>query len=167
MVGNGMNTTMRGGLWMKRTGLIVFVIVLASCGSSAKPAQSGEVEYDPCEAYVVMAIPQMLSGAFLDQEQQEEVIQKAKNKGIILKSGRLSDRAAFSELILDYMGNTRVGILFGSDNASEAPYAYILEVVNGDKVHFVLAGHNKNPIYQYDNPVGTSRSSQAVYVYTR
>jgi hypothetical protein len=124
--------------------------------------------YNPCEAMVICAFPQLILGRNLTSTEMQLVFAKARVDGIILESGKVTNRDELAGLVLELMGRTEIIIIFSSTPPQRAVLiGYLLELTNNAGNHFVLAGTNRQPLYNPCNVIGSVVSYQEVYVYSR
>ncbi|MCL2174627.1 MAG: hypothetical protein FWB73_01150 [Treponema sp.] len=145
--------------------LISFLFCISSYFVIAQSIETNN--YNACEILIVCALPQLLTGTNIAPLEIQNLIAQAKNDGIILADGKVTNRQELSTRVLKTLKRTEIVILFGSEPPERAAHVgYILELRdNNSKIHYILTGTNRLPLYNPCNVNGSILSSQAVYVY--
>jgi len=145
--------------------LISFLLCISSYFVIAQPIEINN--NNTCEIMIVCALPQLLTGTNITPLEIQNIIIKAKNDRIILDDGKITNRQELATRVLKILKRTEIIILFGSEPPERAALVgYILELRdNNSKIHYILTGTNRLPLYNPCNVNGSILSSQAVYVY--
>jgi len=149
---------------MKKIVLVVFIFCIPLFFILAQPREP--VIKTSCEALVVCAFQQLLTGTNATNTQLQNVLSQAIKDGVLLENGKVIDREALASLVLKTLGQTEIVVTFGSEPSGKGKHiGYILEVTNNTGNCFILAGTNKEPLYNPCNFKGSVVSALEVYVY--
>jgi hypothetical protein len=160
--------------------LIIVLILLFSifsctsneskAGNSNEPpkTQSDGNTSHTCDFSVTISFPQLVTGKKLTETDIQILLLKAKTDGIILDNRTVLNREKLADLVLLLLKRQTIGIAFGSAPTGGAVLiGYIIEIIEKDVPHFILAGEDKKPLYNPCKVLGPIHSIQEVFVFTR
>jgi len=143
--------------------LFFFSVLIVTAQSSVNAA------FHSCEATVICAFPQLLTGTNISPSDLQNIITQARNDGIILANGTVNNREALAERVLIVLRRTEIIFNFGSESAGRGTLiGYIFEMSgNNSESHYILAGTNRMPLFNPCNISSRIISFQEVYVNAR
>jgi len=144
--------------------MIIFCVSMHLINAQSRDSTA----FHSCEATVICAIPQLLTGTNISSSEMTSIIMQARNDNIILTNGKVANREMLAERVLLSLRRTEIVVTFGSDQLIRgALIGYIIEISSNNESHFVLAGTDRRPIFNPCNVNGSIVSTQEVYVNAR
>ena len=151
---------------MKKRTIFLSVLFLAALYPAA--AQSSKSVCSSCNFLVTIAPPQLLVNKALTQSEVNLVFQLAVRDGHILDDGVVKNRKELAKLAFLLLGRKDLDLRFGSVRSKRATLvAYILEMENGDSLHYALTGTNKSIVFNPCDISGSAQTFLEVYVFAR